>query len=1133
MVTSLPPTGQRHTSHRLLPAALVLLVHTCVGFAQVPSEEHAESQADYAAGIHASQPVAYWSFENGSLAPEIGHCTVSQEREIVFGSGPDPSQFPLFSAGSSLDLSDSNGYLRVADPGENSDFDFDVGDTLSIEAWVAPERLKNGAFSYIVGKGRTQRKGFPPNNQNWALRLKGVRGGAALTFLFRSRDQQRPKADVKEGSFHRWTSTRTFGVGDGWHYVALSYTFGEKNSLQGFIDGQPVDGKWDQGGATNRAPVVDNDEVWIGSSMNGNAGSSFHGLLDEIAIYRRRLSIEEVGTRYQYIQPTEPAADVPENQVLIQLFQGIPDAKRWYERPPKLLESFTTDTFAFAQLPSSYSERGILIDRPTPFLLRAHADIEIPRGKRRLLLRSRDAARLYLDGKLIGETPFYKITIEAHGPIWELDRSHSPNIRPLQRGDQQVVVELNGDGRTHRIRLDTIVGLNNRRPELGETSLSMGSEVGDLTVISFDQPFALTDAGWKEYMERERTRLLAINQQRRQQASQAEAAYWQFRHELAYDFVGQKRAHAPPKFNSIDQFIDAELQARGLKKTEPTDDLAFLRRVALDVVGTIPNRELITEFMSDTKETRRQKVIDRLLEDPGWADHWVSYWQDVLAENPNIINPSLNNTGPFRWWIYESLIDNKPVDRFVTELIRMEGSQHFGGPAGFALATENDVPMAAKAHVLGQAFLGVQMKCARCHDAPSHDVLQSDLFSLAAMLARKPVQVPGTSSINLPPEQLEEMAVEVTLKPGEEVKPRWAFDSIMSTTIPDGVVTQSGDSRERLAALMTLPQNNRFTKVVVNRLWKRYLGVGIVEPVHDWEATEPSHPQLLDWLADELVMSGYDLKHVTRLILNSSLYARRAADDRHKPDATWFTGPLQRKLTAEQLVDSLFVFVGKPYDAGQMSLDIDGVRPPTLSLNLGRPRRAWMFSATSNERDRPALDLPFARPFIAFLEQFGWRGARQGPVHQRPDDLTATQPAEFANGILVRRATRVSDDHAILPIALQIEMELDELIEELYLRLYTRRPTPAETKLIQRVLAAGFESRVQRDAAWNETPKDRRGTVSWSVHLENEATEIKMELQEIVRRGDLPTQKLDSEWRERLEDVIWGMLNSPEFRFAP
>ena len=156
----------------------------------------------------------------------------------------------------------------------------------------------------------------------------------------------------------------------------------------------------------------------------------------------------------------------------------------------------------------------------------------------------------------------------------------------------------------------------------------------------------------------------------------------------------------------------------------------------------------------------------------------MGYWQDVLAENPNILNPTLNNTGPFRWWIYESLLDNKPMDLFVTELLRMKGSERFGGPAGFGVASQNDVPMAAKGTIVSTAFLGVEMKCARCHDSPANISTQQDLFELAAMLGTKPLEVPATSSVPL--DKLtaggRKPLIQVTLKPGTKVEPKWPFD---------------------------------------------------------------------------------------------------------------------------------------------------------------------------------------------------------------------------------------------------------------------------------------------------------------------------------------------------------------------
>ena len=175
-----------------------------------------------------------------------------------------------------------------------------------------------------------------------------------------------------------------------------------------------------------------------------------------------------------------------------------------------------------------------------------------------------------------------------------------------------------------------------------------------------------------------------------------------------------------------------EYRPLSTRLTPLTDDLAFLRRVTLDTVGVPPSPDEIATFTADPSSDKRAKAIDRLLVDPRAADHQMGYWQDILAENPNILNPTLNNSGPFRWWIYESLADHKPLDLMVTELLRLKGSSAAGGPAGFGIASQNDVPMAAKATIVTTAFLGVETKCARCHDAPAHTSKQEQVFALAA-----------------------------------------------------------------------------------------------------------------------------------------------------------------------------------------------------------------------------------------------------------------------------------------------------------------------------------------------------------------------------------------------------------------
>ena len=240
--------------------------------------------------------------------------------------------------------------------------------------------------------------------------------------------------------------------------------------------------------------------------------------------------------------------------------------------------------------------------------------------------------------------------------------------------------------------------------------------------------------------------------------------------------------------------------------------------------------------------------------------------QDVLAENPGYPCRPWNNTGPFRKFLYTSFLDNTPADRFATELIRMEGSALGGGPAGFAIASQNDAPMAAKAQILAKAFLAAELKCARCHDAPSHPYDQADLFGLAGLLAGSRTAQVATSTVQSqaggrPP------AVSVTLTAGETVEPHWNLSAIRGETVCTGFPLSRPPCATACPCLITSPTNARFAPVLVNRLWKRYLGVGLVEPVDDWDASpKAQNPALLDALARELMGHDYDLKDVARLI---------------------------------------------------------------------------------------------------------------------------------------------------------------------------------------------------------------------------------------------------------------------------
>ena len=578
-----------------------------------------------------------------------------------------------------------------------------------------------------------------------------------------------------------------------------------------------------------------------------------------------------------------------------------------------------------------------------------------------------------------------------------------------------------------------------------------------------------------------------------------------------------------------------QFDVTNFKPTPLADDLSFLRRVTLDTVGVTPTESEIAAFRTDSSDTRRANVIERLLADSRWADHWMGYWLDVLAENPNMINPTLNNTGPFRWWLYESMLDNKPADLFVTELIRMEGSERSGGPAGFATASQNDLPMAAKGIIVSSAFLGVEMKCARCHDAPAHVSMQEDLLQLAALLKQKPIKLPESSSV--PAGRLDqsgrEPLIQVTLKPGVEIQPAWPFARYCDETVADTLAEHPENSRDRLAALMTAPQNERFAQVMVNRIWQRLMGRGLVADVHDWEKSGPSHPELLRWLGRQFVASGYDVKAVSQLILNSHAY-QRATDSTLLETSPLYVSPAPRRLTAEQIVDSVFHATGTPFDLEEVNLDIDSVRTVQIALALGKPRRSWMLASMSNERDRPSLSLPRITAVTSVLESFGWRGARQDPRSLRDTEPNILQPAIHANGVMSIWLTRLSDRHGITQLALE-EQPLEQLIDRLFLRLLTRKPSAEEKERYVRFLSEGYDTRIIPESERIvPTPVKREPEryVSWSNHVDGPANALAVQKEIAARRGDPPSNTLNSDWRERMEDVLWAVLNAPEWMYT-
>lgn len=1087
------------------------------------------------AADQAAEPVLFWSFTNARL--DEAPCIETAGNPAADVAGPRPPEFPDFAADNMALGLDGNSWLKFADPPDGS-CRFAEGDAISIEAWVRVASIRDGDQIYIIGKGRFGHPGMARDNQSWALRLRGMGGTARVSFLFRSADQV-PAADQQEtvpGEFHRWNSDLGFSPDGRWHHIAVSFRFGETAAPVAWIDGTPTVGSWDMGGKTSsRAPIQDADQIWIGSSQGGNPRSTLRGAIDELAVYRRMLDDEEIATRWKTTRPQRflrelADAELPDNAVTVEIREHVLVDKPWERERTRITMRWQQQIAALHRLPVHYIEGGLAGDRTNPATLRLRTYIETPQLESRLLVRARSRTRLRIDGVEVAELEMMSSAASGHQEVPEPPAPLYVSMHPVAAGNQETVVPIKLTSGRHLIELETLVGGRNMRMEIGDTVIALGDRNTGFRLLGHaDQVWTLDESDWRLLVSEQEEFLRGLEAETRRETSVAETEYWGSRHQQIREWLGDDAGRL--QAGDIDGMLEQTLADSGLQPLPLADDLTFLRRLTLNTTGAIPQADEIEWYLRLPTATRRSQAIDRFLRDSRWADHWVSYWQDVLAENPGILKPELNNSGPFRWWIHEAFLDNRPMDRFATELVQMKGSPLGGGPAGFAMASQNDVPMAERAIVLASAFRANNLACARCHDSPVSDVTQQSLFEMAALLNRGPLEVPETSSVPKGPDGLRHAAVTVSLEPGSVVQPSWPFPGgVADTRTWNDLLRDPTDTREQLALQLTHPQTSHFAEVIVNRLWTRLFGQGLMESTDDWSQGDPADAALLRALAEYHMAVGYDLKATAELIMNTRAWQREAAPA-EAPIAKLFGAVTLQKMTAEQVLDSLYTATGKAFDAEKLTLDPEGRRPASTFQNLGAPLRAWQLCSLSNERDRPALALPVSQSLVDLMSVFGWRESRTHTQTIREADSTVLQPLTMANGNAGHRIVQLSDNSALTDLTLESTSSA-ELTRQLFLRILTREPTSEELRDFMADLSPGFSER-RVEGAVRRVLTGRQNVVSWSNHLNREATRIKQEQEEAARLGDPPTEMLREEWRLAAEDVIWVLLNSPEFCFVP
>ena len=411
-----------------------------------------------------------------------------------------------------------------------------------------------------------------------------------------------------------------------------------------------------------------------------------------------------------------------------------------------------------------------------------------------------------------------------------------------------------------------------------------------------------------------------------------------------------RRPALPPvvkgRANSVDRIIDAYFAQNLQSRPAAISDAAFLRRVHLDLVGLLPTPQELSDFLSDRAPNKRTKMIDTLLADEiRYTEHWLTFWNDLLRNDYGGTGFITGGRKQVSGWLYESLIDNKPYDQMARELISPPTPASRGYIDGIKWRGEVSAGQTIEiqfAQSVAQSFLGINMKCASCHDSFIDRWKLSEAYGLAAIYSSRPLDIHRCD------------------KPtGETAQASWLFPEL-------GQVDAKAAPAERLsqlASLMTHPENGRFTRTIVNRLWAQLMGRGIVHPL-DAMQTEPWNEDLLDYLAIHLQDNNYDLKSVLTLIASSQAYQSEVETLTQDADVSGyiFAGPRTKRMTAEQFVDSLWQLTDSAPKAFDAPVSRGKVDPAEVAATTVSAEWIWGDSANGG--------VPEAGEQLAFYTTF-------------------------------------------------------------------------------------------------------------------------------------------------------------------
>ena len=475
------------------------------------------------------------------------------------------------------------------------------------------------------------------------------------------------------------------------------------------------------------------------------------------------------------------------------------------------------------------------------------------------------------------------------------------------------------------------------------------------------------------------------------------------------------------------------------------DDTVFIRRSFLDLLGRIPVASEARLFLTDRRSDKRTRLVDDLLQRQEFADFWAQKWSDLLRnEEKTLDRKGVQN---FYSWIRLSISRGKPLDQFVRELVAARGNTYTSPAANYYRAMRDPL---LRAESTAQLFLGIRLQCAKCHNHPFDRWTQNDYYSWANLFSRVQYKVienrrrDHNDKHEFDGEQIVFMSREGEVQHpelGHSLSPRFLDESAAN-------FSDTQDRLQQLAEWLGNPDNERFVKTQVNRIWYNLLGRGIVDPIDDFRRTNPaSNPKLLQSLAADFVDHGLKVRYMIRTIMESQIYQLSAVPNAtNGQDGQNFSRTTLRRLSAEQLADALSQVTGVPlkfngYPSGIRACEIPGVRAIRLR------------DQGSSQGDH-------------FLRLFGKPRRLQTCECERSDEATLSQAFQLVSGPMLNDLLTHPDNR--LGVLLQSGQPAVDMIAELYWTALSRQPGDAEQAATTAYLRGAADRRqALEDITWS------------------------------------------------------------------